>query len=574
MPSLSQTYRPQRFADVTGQAHISETLRKEIATNQLGHAYLFSGPRGVGKTTSARIFAKALNCSNPQEGEPCTTCPSCTAFQSGGNVDVIELDAATHTGVDTVRESIVEHARFAPMMSKRKVYILDEAHMLSTASWNALLKTLEEPPVHAFFILATTEVHKVPATIVSRCQRFEFRRIADVPLSERLQEISAKEGLIVDADVVRLIVSRSEGCLRDAETLLGQLSALGEKHLTKELAELVIPASRLPLAAELVKTWAKKDHTAALRLVQTFFDQGVPLLPLVDDILIIIKKLFLASADPGLRTLWQEGMEEERCLVPLAGVFTPLELNDLALLLMERRRDMKGGVDPVFAFQLISTVAACREDHQTSVSMPLIPTSGVSTPTPVVTSSPAPSSPLSPAPVASTPLATVAAPVVLTTHEEAVVEAVSPEEPADITLPQVEMRPEVATIPVTVTVTPPSVSELGAVIDINLVRAKWNTIIRTVEEKNHSLPFILKISRPEMVQEKTIFIRFQYSFHRDKVISDLKNRRLLEEAIFEVLQIPGLKIDGLIGEEVQEGEQRSQDMVANVLKAFGGNMVE
>ena len=204
MPSLSQLYRPQSFADVTGQAHISETLRKELATGRLGHAYLFSGPRGVGKTTTARIFAKALNCSDLHDGEPCTTCPSCIAFQSGSAVDVIELDAATHTGVDTVRESIIEHARFAPMLAKRKVYVLDEAHMLSTASWNALLKTLEEPPAHAFFILATTEVHKVPATIVSRCQRFEFRRIDDAPLSARLQEIAKSQVWQVDEEVIQL----------------------------------------------------------------------------------------------------------------------------------------------------------------------------------------------------------------------------------------------------------------------------------------------------------------------------------------------------------------------------------
>ena len=162
MPSLSQLYRPQSFADITGQAHISETLRKELATGRLGHAYLFSGPRGVGKTTTARIFAKALNCVDLREGEPCTLCPPCLAFQTGSAVDVIELDAATHTGVDTVRESIIEHARFAPMIGRRKVYVLDEAHMLSTASWNALLKRLKNP-AHAFLFL--------PPPKFIKCQR-------------------------------------------------------------------------------------------------------------------------------------------------------------------------------------------------------------------------------------------------------------------------------------------------------------------------------------------------------------------------------------------------------------------
>ncbi|MBP7134701.1 DNA polymerase III subunit gamma/tau, partial [Patescibacteria group bacterium] len=360
MPSLSQEYRPQRFADVTGQEHISDTLRKEIATGKLGHAYLFSGPRGVGKTTSARIFAKALNCLVPEEGEPCTTCALCVAFQENRLVDVIELDAATHTGVDTVRESIIEHARFAPMMGKRKVYILDEAHMLSTASWNALLKTLEEPPAHAFFLLATTEVHKVPATIVSRCQRFEFRRIADAPLAARLSHIATEQKWQVDEDVIRLLVARAEGCARDAETLLGQLGALGETHLTLALASLIIPPSRIPLAAELMGAWSKRDHVTALQTGQRFFDQGVPLVPLMDDLLLVVKRLLFAIADPNTAETWKQGTEEDRCLLPLLSTFSPLELNEMALILMERRRDMKGGVDPLFALQLASTVIAFR----------------------------------------------------------------------------------------------------------------------------------------------------------------------------------------------------------------------
>lgn len=551
MPSLSQLYRPQSFADVTGQAHISETLRKELATGRLGHAYLFSGPRGVGKTTTARIFAKALNCSDLHDGEPCTTCPSCIAFQSGSAVDVIELDAATHTGVDTVRESIIEHARFAPMLAKRKVYVLDEAHMLSTASWNALLKTLEEPPAHAFFILATTEVHKVPATIVSRCQRFEFRRIDDAPLSARLQEIAKSQVWQVDEEVIQLIVARAEGCLRDAETLLGQLGALGESHLTLELAHLVIPPSRLPQAAELMTFWAHKQHAASLVCVQNLFEQGVPLLPLVDDLLLIIKKLLLAEANPLLAEAWKQGVQEERCLIPLVKAFAPLELNDLALLLMERRRDMKAGVDPLFALQLASTVAACRDLRGVPVVASQGPSSSAPVPIPAPVKKDIPIA--SPPPMAS--VREVPVPIMEEEIKAPVIESVTVEEPP--------------VAPAT-----PASSGVPSSIDIQLVRAKWNAMIRAVEEKNHSLPFILKISRPEYVDGETVYIRFQYSFHRDKVIADLKNRRIVEEALRETLQMPTLKVEGMIGEDQSTPEAHSQDTVSNVLKAFGGSVVE
>ncbi|MCI0478978.1 DNA polymerase III subunit gamma/tau, partial [Candidatus Uhrbacteria bacterium] len=157
--SLSRTYRPKTFADITGQDAVKETLRKEVATGKLGHAYLFSGPRGIGKTTAARIFAKALNCASPKDGEPCDACDACREMREGRAIDFIEMDAASNTGVENIREAIVEHVRFAPSPGRRKVYVLDEAHMLSTASFNALLKTLEEPPPYAIFILATTELH-------------------------------------------------------------------------------------------------------------------------------------------------------------------------------------------------------------------------------------------------------------------------------------------------------------------------------------------------------------------------------------------------------------------------------
>src|SRR5690242_6333091 len=228
MSLLYRKYRPKTFADVAGQEHVKAVLKNEAAAGRAAHSYLFAGPRGVGKTSLARIFAKALNCvSRAKDGDPCGVCEACQEIAEGRALDVIEIDAASHTGVDNVREEIVEHARFAPAKLAWKVFIIDEVHMLSTSAFNALLKTLEEPPDKVVFILATTELHKLPATVISRCQRFDFRRIDQAALTARLKGLAEKEGYAVDADVLETIARSSDGCLRDAESLLSQLLALG-----------------------------------------------------------------------------------------------------------------------------------------------------------------------------------------------------------------------------------------------------------------------------------------------------------------------------------------------------------
>src|SRR5512135_3883171 len=225
--ALYRKWRPQTFDEVTGQEHILHTLRNAISGNRIAHAYLFSGPRGTGKTTMARLLAKAVNCTNPDlAARPDNTCEICKAITDGRLLDLIELDAASNRGIDEIRD-LRDKINFSPGQSRYKVYIIDEVHMLTEPAFNALLKTLEEPPPHAIFVLATTDPQKVPATIVSRCQRYDFRRLTLAEITQRLNEIVADEGLTAAPEALTLIARQATGAMRDAESLLDQLAASG-----------------------------------------------------------------------------------------------------------------------------------------------------------------------------------------------------------------------------------------------------------------------------------------------------------------------------------------------------------
>ncbi len=280
---LYRVYRPSLFDEVSGQSHVVKTLQNQYASESLAHAYVFTGPRGVGKTTIARLLAKLVNCLSPKKNEPCNTCAACVAVSSGTALDVFEIDAASHTDVEHVRETIIQSVRFAPSSLKKKVYIIDEVHMLSGSAFNALLKTLEEPPEHALFILATTEIHKVPETIVSRCQRFDFRKISSEELVARMQGIVKEEGVKVDVDVLEAIAKHSGGCARDAESLLGQVLALGEKQISMKEASLVLPATAEILVEDFVAALQQSDASQAITLLNTYLDQGVDLHQFLSD---------------------------------------------------------------------------------------------------------------------------------------------------------------------------------------------------------------------------------------------------------------------------------------------------
>ncbi len=274
---LARKYRPQRFSELVGQEHVARTLSNAIAQNRVHHAFLFTGARGVGKTSAARILAKALSCEKGPTAEPCGVCDFCQEIVAGRSVDVIEIDAASNTKVEETK-SVLEGVRYLPARARRKVYIIDEVHMLSAHSWNALLKTLEEPPPHVVFVFATTEVHKIPATILSRCQRFDFKLISTARLSTHLEGILGAEKIEATPEAVRLIARQAAGSVRDALSLLDQTIAyVGSEKLTAEVTADVLGVADRRLLVELAGAVLDRQPATALRLIARAVDRGVDL---------------------------------------------------------------------------------------------------------------------------------------------------------------------------------------------------------------------------------------------------------------------------------------------------------
>lgn len=339
--SLYRKYRPLTFSSIAGQVHIRLTLENEIKRNELAHAYIFAGPRAVGKTTTARIFARALNCNtrSSEQSEPCNSCESCEAILQGRTLDIIEIDAASHTGVDNVRENIIAAARVANSMLRYKVFIIDEVHMLSTSAFNALLKLLEEPPSSVVFILATTELQKVPATIISRCQRFDFMRISPVDMKARLKTIVGLEGKTLDESVYDDIIRLSDGCQRDAESLLGQILALHDSKIDAKLAALVLPHSNRQLIARLLEAIAARNTHEAITLVDTMITEGVDIETVVNDAIEDLRSLLRIQSGAGDTV--QEVQSVRTSLEELSKKLSPQEVLAITDYFAQCLQDMR-----------------------------------------------------------------------------------------------------------------------------------------------------------------------------------------------------------------------------------------
>ena len=542
--ALYRKYRPQTFGDLTDQVHVRVTLQNEIGAGKVAHAYLFAGPRGVGKTTTARILAKAVNCTDRKGNEPCLLCEACVSIQENKAVDILEIDAASHTGVDAVRENIIESVRFTPARLKYKVFIIDEVHMLSTAAFNALLKTLEEPPAHALFILATTETHKVPATILSRCQRFDFRKIGIQDLVKRLATLASKEEVDVDTEVLKDIARAAGGSLRDAESLLGQVLALGEKRVTRDEAALVMPHSDLDLARQFLDVIHRGQGGEALQLIDTLVVDGVDFGRFLEDVQRLLRLGLLAAMGEtsGLTDLDEAGAAFVSG--PLAGWGTPRLLVAIETIMTAQERVKRGDGSPLPLEIVVAILLGPTHDADKGV----------------MNHAPTPTLPVVPQPTAPPK------------KEQAEDSFVAPELSAAPMAPppaaaENNSPSRVEGLPKTEAITLP----------LESFREKWSQLIVAAGEISHSLSYVLNGSKPEAIEAEKLVVGVPFAFHRDR-LNDHKNRRTVEDACEKVFGckvcIEGVVVEGLQNPASEVMPVSMDDpVIKNVLEAFGGHVV-
>jgi len=350
---LARKWRPQKFDDVVGQQAVTRTLRNALASGRLAHAFVFAGPRGVGKTTTARILARALNCVNGPTAEPCGECDACREIAEGRDIDVLEIDAATHTQVDNVREVIIAGLAIAPVRNRYKIFIIDEVHQLSNASFNALLKSIEEPPPHVVFMMATTELEKIPETVLSRSQVYEFRAIGSKVIADTLREIAGKEGITVGDESLQLIARDAEGSMRDAQSKLDQVIAFTGNTITGEDVATVLGLVGRDLLLDVVQAVADEDAPAAFALAARAVEMGFDLRAVCRELSRVVRDLLVVSVDATrLNDPEIAGEGERERLKALAARYSREDLLRAFDLLTKAEADIRGAAQPRYHLEM------------------------------------------------------------------------------------------------------------------------------------------------------------------------------------------------------------------------------
>ena len=527
-------WRPQTLSEVVGQEPVTQTLRHAVESGKIAHAYLFCGPRGTGKTSMARILAKAVNCPDKASGEPCNVCDMCRSVTEGRALDVIEIDAASNRGIDEIR-SLREKANYAPSLARYKVYIIDEVHMLTEAACNALLKTLEEPPPHVIFVLATTEAHKVLATIVSRCQRFNFHRLRQTEIMDKLKLICKREKILVEPASLELIARAATGSLRDAENILQQMIAYYGNRIELDKIQAELGTSRDPRVRELARCVVSRDVAGGLKIVNSLNSDGIDLRQFNLGLVEYLRGLLLA------KSRCEEALDvTSEDLAEMSSLVTNAPMNYL-LKAVKSFSSIDFRNDSCSALSLEMALLDCALSSQAGQEQPTM-----TTPPEVVDTlrmTKPPEGVGAEVPVAVEP------------------DRVGPEDPIEVPTAAGSSDIPGKDIP----------------RDIDYVRSRWREFIRSLRGEGSSGnldAFLRSACDPVALEDDTLVLGFYYSFHKEK-IEDAKYRHLVEKKLKEVFDRP-YKIRCVLVDSKREApsQARTQNPVIKAALEMGARISE
>jgi len=550
--ALYRRYRPQTFEDVLGQEHVTETIQSGIRDERIGHAYLFSGSRGTGKTSTARILAKALNCENGPTPNPCNKCDTCIAITEGSSLDVIEIDAASHGGVDDVRE-LRENALLAPAIARKKIYIVDEAHMVSTQGWNAFLKTVEEPPDHVIFVFATTEPHRVLPTILSRCQRFDFRRVSSAQIAEHLARVSKEEGIEADEGALQLIARSAEGGVRDALSTLDQLAAAGT--VTVQDAARLLGSATGDLMFEFADALASGDTGAAVQRVAQLVEEGHDLRVFARQVVEHLRALLLTKQVPEPGELIDATEETRARLAAQADGFGNAKLLHALRAFVDAMSEMRQQAAPRLSVELAVVRVTMPEADDSAASaiarierlerlLEVKQASSVEQPalvSPIVAKAPVSEPPPPPAKSTKKSKTTAKAPA------------------------KEEQRDEPSTA--------------AGLVDLDMVRRSWPVVLEEIRKESRKLHALLGDAGVQSFDGRVITVEVRFAIHGDMVMEP-KNAAVIAGAVHSVFGISPV-VRAVVSARTDEPaetldaiDDTSADPLDVLKSGFGDDLVE